>query len=456
MSSDSDGQSPNETNDKAAALRAPDGEAIGGDDGQLSEPQVANLRDRLNMVLDPEILGDIDAWDLRRAGDWYRFSANMPGTKAPRGYLRKVAGGDVIAESPGAVLGMLSLGGARRAGALDRTAAFPHHLVAPADEVGAVGLAGTEAATASADGQILGEQTLDALIAAEVLHLRQAAGRGLPLIMVRTETDRSASIADLTEGVAFSNLIQAARNLNGFAGSLNKRARLLAVAIDFTAEDVVTPEQDFADGLRHLMLRLTDALWQQGFGAPLYLAMFDTTCPQKRQAQWQMAAIPAGQALCFTLPSYALQFDDYARLTPAAMMQRAMTEAVALSEIEAGRGWCCPVPLLAEWEPGKPRIRLRSNAVLPLVIDPDDPFKAGNRAGFALAGNAEGCKIKRVWVDQKQPQDVLIEVKGDLPRQGLALSYAWNAPGALRDDWAHPQGKPLRRWALPALLEVHG
>lgn len=59
--------------------------------------------------LDPAMLGDIDAWDLQREGEWLRFVAHRPGATGARRYRKAVAGGGVIAETPGPVLGLLSL-----------------------------------------------------------------------------------------------------------------------------------------------------------------------------------------------------------------------------------------------------------------------------------------------------------------------------------------------------------
>lgn len=439
-------------------LRARNGDAVQFDEtGQilkLSDQVVADLKERLSAVIDAEVLGDIDAWDVRQNGDWFHFNANMPGMAGPRGYRRQVAGGDVIAETPGPVLGILSLGGARRAGAFPGRGDFPYHVVSAADEVGAVGLAGIEAATATSDVQLLREQTSDSMLAAEALALRQSAGRGLPLIVSRTETDISASVTDLTKGAAFSNLLQAVDNLSALATSLGKQARLGCISLDFVTEDVVTPAADFSDAFRCLMSTLEKELWTRGFAAPVFLSIFDASSPDRNQLQFDLALFPAGHRLVFSMPSYALEMDAFARMTKTGMTQRAMTEAAALAEIEAGTGWQCPVLLLAEWQ--KTRIRVRSNSALPLMIDPQDPFKAGSQAGFRLHGPEGEIEIKNVKIDGKEPRDLILRVPEDTPHTGLTLSYAWEGAGALRDCWQHPFEKPVKRWALPAKLEVHG
>ena len=458
MSSDSDSHVSQDAAGNVL-LRARNGDVIRFDDTglvlKLSDQVVENLRDRVSPVIDAEVLGDVDAWDLHRHGDWYLFHANLPGMPGPRRYRRLVSGGDSIAETPGSVLGVLGLGGARRTRTVSGNGAFPYHVVAPADEVGAVGLAGVETAVATDKAQLLREQTADSLLAGEMLALRQKAGRGLPLIVARTETDRSASLAELGEGTAFQNALQAADNLKALAGTLGKRAKIACISVDFTLEDVVTAEQDYAGTLRSLLGKLTGALWDKGFAVPTVLALFDTTAPALRQAQYELAVGSSEGSPVYSMPSYALDMDDYARPTENAMQMRAMTEAAALAEIEAGRGWQCPLLLLAEWD-GKARIRVRSNSSLSLEIGPEDPLGAGEAAGFRLKGPDGAIGIKSVTVDPKEQRDVLIEPDGDAPRKGLRLGYAWDGPGALCDNWQHPYGNPVRRWVLPAMLEVHG
>ena len=105
---------------RGVLISADNGDVIAFDETglilRLSDSVVDDLRTRLGSVsaADPaEILGDIDAWDLRREGDWYRFTARLD--DLARGYQRRVDGGDIIAAAPGPLYGLLSVGGARRA-----------------------------------------------------------------------------------------------------------------------------------------------------------------------------------------------------------------------------------------------------------------------------------------------------------------------------------------------------
>ncbi len=451
-------------------LRARNGDVIRFDDSglilNLSDVVVEDLRSRLSAPptaltrgqtgsLDAECLGDIDAWNLRREGDWFLFDANLPGGGAPRGYRRLVHGGDIIAETPGPVLGVLSLGGARRARSVPGTGKFPYHVVAPADDIGATGLSGVEAAASSNSAERLREQTQDSLLAAEILALRQQAGRGLPLMIARCESDDAASLRQLGAGPAFRNLVQAAANLQAIGQSLGKRTRLAALSLDFTLEDVLTPAGDYVQDLLCLLQDLFQALWSHDLPPVPVLMVFETSVATLRAPHWELALHQSDMNLLFSMPSYALEYDGTARLTPGAMQRRAATEAAALSEVEAGRGWQCPLFLLAEYE-GQTRIRLRSNAAVPLVIDTTDPYGAGPAHGLHLIGPHGPVDITDVRVDPDEPRDLLVEAGSTLPTSGVHLSYAWDGPGALRDEWAHPSKAKLRRWALPCNLEVFG
>lgn len=439
-------------------LRARNGDVIRADETgltlRLSDAVVADLRQRLFPTVELDALGDVDAWNLRQHGDWLLFEGNLPGGGPARGYRRAASGGAFLAEAAGPVLGVLSLGGARRALAISGRGDFPYHVIAPEDDIGAVGVSGLEAAIATDRAEGLREQSQDALLAAEVLHLRQKAGRGLPLILARTETDRAASLRQLADGLAYQNLMQAAQNLRGFAATLGKKVALLAVTVDFALEDVLTPPQDFTHEMRALIEKLSQDFWALDLRPVPVLMVFDTNAAHLRQAQWELAVYGANLGPVFTLPSYALPYDSCQRLTDEGMRQRARTEAAAVFEIEAGHGWHAPVFLLAE-RAGKKAIRLSSNAVQPLVADQDDPFGAGAHCGVEVLGPDGPLPVARVLVDPQEPLDLLVELDQRIP-DGTRIRYAWDNAGAIRDSWHSAASPDVRRWALPAELEVHG
>ena len=444
-------------------LRARNGDVIRFDDSglilKLSDQVVDDLRHRLFTPIDPDVLGDLDAWNLRVQGDWIFFDANMPGSNGPRGYRRPVAGGAVLAETPGPVLGILSLGGSRRTRAIPGPGEYPYHVVSPEDDIGAVGMAGIEAATETSRSEGLREQTQDALLAAEMLRLRQACGRGLPLILVRCETDRSASLEALGAGRAFENLMRAAENLKALALTLNKSAKIAALSVDFALEDIGTPEPEFVPAMRALLEKLATSFWDLDLRPVPALMVFDTSaaCPgrDRRQAQWDLAVYGNEMGPVFTLPSFAIETDETLRPTEAGMRLRARTEAAALLEMGAGRDWHCPRFLLAEWEDAQ-FIRVRSDAQAPLMFDKQDPFKSGTNHGVQIEGPDGLLAIQSVSVDPEEPRDLLIQLEKKAAHTGLMFSYAWETPGAIRDSWSSPDAPDVKRWALPARLKVSG
>lgn len=424
----------------------------------LSDRSVAELRARLGVAdraapvaeapvsarIDPGVLGDIDAWNVVRAGGWYFFDAMLPPYPHPRRFRRAVTGGDILADAPGPVLAMFSLGGARRAGANPGPSAFPAHIVAPGDDIGAVGLYGIEEAAKVDRFQRLTEQTVDALAAAVLLRRRRAAGRALPMVVTRAESDASASVAELAEGRAMGNLLAALDNAVSVAAAMGQGLRLASLALDFAAEDVVSTPEEYVAGMYRLMARVRDAAEARGLRPPVFLIRCDETGARLAE-QHQLALFPAGLEVVFTAPGTAFDWTDCARPTEEARRAMAEAEAAAL-DARLDRGdWACPMLLLAERE-GARRIRVICSALKPLVLQ-------GAAHGFAV----EGAEVTGVEIAADDDRAVVLTLAGDLSAGPVALTYGRDTRGALRDGWAEdtPDGV-LHRWALPARLEVHG
>ena len=222
--------------------------------------------------LDPlEVLGNIDAWNLRREGEWLRFTGRLDPGLGPRDYLRDPSGGDVIAVAPGPLYGLLSIGGARRAGFNTGPAAFPHHILAPGDHIGAVGLEGSARAEPTGALQKLPHCSHDALIAQSLLRWRAEGLAALPLFFTRTETDGSPIAAALSEGLAFDNLFAAVDSLCLAAQKLGKEPRILAIGIDFGAEDTTSTQAEIEKDLAALMTKIEAGLHKRGLQRPIFL-----------------------------------------------------------------------------------------------------------------------------------------------------------------------------------------
>ena len=423
-------------------------------------------------------LDDIDAWNVRQKGEWLSFTANMPGYDQPRQFRRLIVPMEakdishVIADAPGPVLGILTLGGARSAKTLRQTPGFPCHVVTSADGIGAAGLSGTAEAAAVSHLHRVHAATQETLLAEAYLRNRNHQTKSLPLVFVRTESDSSASITDLAEGPAFRNLITAAQNLRDSAARLGKEARLLCVRLNYGLEDVRSDEIAFRAGMVRLLDKLTAGLLELGFDRPVFVANFDCGIADQSDhpAMRTYGTLAWSHGLhdfILPQPSYSLAHDSYGRLTADAMRQLAEIELAALAQARPETWWFCPMGLLAE-ACDETTIRVRFRAMGDLAIDPDDPFQAGKAAGFSLDNGPAGLKITGVSVSADDPQDVLVNLSRK-PSAGLRLRYGIGAApaagqpnlpparGALREKTALrlADGTPFFRWALPCVLDVH-
>lgn len=472
---------------RGVIVRAENGDVIGYDETglilRLSDRVVADLAERLKLSSTADasaaegqaqpLPADLDAWNIRAEGDWLLFDANLPGDQGPRGFRRHRTGGAIVAQARGPLLGLLGIGGARAALANPGAGDFPWHVLAPADDIGAVGHAGVELAAETPFLEPLREQTHEALVAEALLRNRLADHRALPLFMVRAETDSAASAADLGRGMAVENLERAFGNLAAAAGALGTSARILAITLDYCLEDISGDATGYRDGMLALMARLTDRLNRLGLPAPRFLATFDCGTHQITEGpaldgQWELSWNHADHALTFAAPGYMFALDDTGRLTDGGRKAKAAMGAAALTALEEGQDWFCPTLQLAE-RAGKD-IRLTCKSIDKLVIDKSDPFAAGKTAGFRLDGVTNGARITGVAMDTDDPRAILLKCSARPEGATLAVAYAagaaaWTGPwpanrGALRDAWVAsgpgPEGQTLRRWALPARLKVTG
>ena len=467
---------PDPSSPKAGTLlRAANGDVIGFDESgvvlHLADRVIADIAARLPPP--PALIGtpapallpdDLDVWSVRQDGDWTRFSGNLPGGDCARGYLRHSDGGGIIAETRGPLLGILAIGGARAALASPGPGRFPYHVLSPADDIGAVGMAAEGSAPPTALLQNLTELTHEALLADAILARRRGAVQSMPLFFVRGETDRAASAADLASGPAMDNFARAVSNLKAAAAALGTTAQVLAVTLDFVLEDVSGDPAAYRDGMLTVMERITRVLAGHGLARPVFLAAFDCgthaiTDGPALAGQWELAWNHADHRLHFTQASYAFPLDDTGRLTDEGRRQKALIAAEALLAIQAEDRWLCPTIQLAERQGND--VRLVCESAGPLVIDPEDPFLAGPATGFRLDGVTNGAKIAKVSIDPTDPKAVLIGCTKRPEGPDLHVAYAHGAKahkgpfpanrGALRDDWS---AHGLRRWALPARLRL--
>lgn len=446
-------------------LRARNGDVIAYDETglilRLSDQVIRDIAGRLGagagadaVPQDASVLGDIDAWNVRRDGDWYLFDAPCPATGHTRAFRRPVSGGDVIADAPGPVQAILSLGGPRVSDGYAAPPAFPGHVVAPMDELGAAGGCGTVDTVPEPGFQRLFEMTQGSLLADAVLAQRVAEARAVPLIVARTESDCSSGIGDFLAGPAQASFERVLDALVSSAALLGQRAQVMACVIDFAEEDVVSTPADYETGIRTLIDRVRDLCHRHAMAEPVILLRCDGGA--RLEQQWALAVHPAGNRVCVPGPRYAFAQDRFQRLTLDGALQQAALDAAALESVREGGQWTCPVPLLAEFgeEPGTIEVTFQSDG--PLVIDPADPLGAGTAAGFVLQAESAKIPIVIVSIHAEDPRMVVITYDAQRGYDGLVLSYAAGSPGAVRDDWDGGSAADLRlhRWALPARLTV--
>ncbi|MEJ6389488.1 hypothetical protein [Gymnodinialimonas ulvae] len=459
-------QDKDETASHGVVLRARNGDLIRYDPSglvmRLSDRVVADLALRLPdrgdasapsaqaEPIDPP--PGIDAWNARRDGCWTRFTARLEGAQGVRAFRQHRDGGDIIADANGPVLGLLGLGGARAALANPGRADFPFHITAPADDIGAVGHAGIEQATRTDRLEHLREMTHEALVAQTIVQWRMDDYGPLPLFMARVETDSSATAADLACGKAVENLLIAAENLKSAAALMDKRAKILAVTLDFALEDHSPSATAYRDGMLAVMEAVSSGLWALGFDRPLFVTRIESGLPEVApqpalDGQWELSWNHGDQRLVPSAPAYMFDLDAYDRPTEAARIQQAEMTAHA---IVGAASWKCPILHLAEIEGQSLRVTARADG--PLVLDTVD--------GFALTDCVNGARITGGQIAPDDPQAVLLTLDKVPEGAGLRLAYACAGQprGYLRDTWQDQSatGAPLHRYALPAHLPVTG
>lgn len=461
-------------------IRAENGDVVRFDETgltlRLSDSVVADLRRRLALSVPrddlAERLGDIDAWGLRLVGDWLHFTARIEAGRPPRDYRKPLNGGDIIADAPGPLQAIFSIGGARRAGFNDGPPGFGYHILAPGDDIGGVGYEGTAEAQPTATLQRLPHSSRDALTAQALLQLRYDAMQALPLIVARSETDGATSLEALIGGQAYVNFLSSLDSLVLAAAMLHKRPQVLAVGIDLSLEDQIGDPVSKLRALRRLFERIEHDMATRGLHRPVFLLTAESGSHQITEhpmilAHSALAWSHAPHRVAISAAGYGFAQTRFARPTADARVQMAEMDAFAVSAMAKRKPWFCPQILLAEHRGTEIRVTLR--AMGDLVLDP--ALTADPACGFALRG-AKAVQITSVVIAPDDPQSLILTLSK--PIDGTAeLAYAYGAAplpntasspdalpanrGALRDGWQAQSRTAhiLHRWALPALVPCH-
>ncbi|MGB0799717.1 MAG: hypothetical protein ACPGRD_10410, partial [Planktomarina sp.] len=296
----------------------------------------------------------------------------------------------------------------------------------------------------------------------------------LSLCMARAEHDQSASIAQLSQGVAYQNLLLNLESLKQSAKRMNKSAVLAAIGLEFTLEDCMSSAEDWRTGLYDLLDQIRADVAKAGLRCPPILSLFDCGTQHINdhpilRAQWELTWTGHDHGFYFVAPSYMFHFDGQGRLAQQDLAAVAEMELAALQTLEQEKEWICPIVLLAEREPDPKVIRVRCRATDPLVLDATDPFGVGASCGFSFEGADHDVEITSVTIAPDDPCDVLITCRDAPMGDGLTLRYGFgqdiarndvdhpSACGSLRDTWRHKTeaGRTLHKWAFPAALPVH-
>ncbi len=413
--------------------------------------------------LDPAILGDIDGWDVTRQGDWLSFTARLPGAEGTRRYLRHGSGMGMLAQTPGPVQGIFSLGGGRRFNAPSLRPDFPFHIldISPFEDAG-------ETPPLFDNLRHCG---LDADLAAALLRRRHADFRALPLFAI------AAGPLDggpLDGGDGPGRLHAALTRFAGLAAALNKAPRIAAICLEI-GPDQVAPDQDAAAFHRALLSRLdgiAQTVSQSGLPPARMLVTLDCggwwggSAHRARIAAeglCLLALCPGGHDVTLTGSTAALAQDRLGQPLRGAALIQAELESRALEALAGRQAWTAPILCLVERD-GPRALRALFKSTAPLVIDEGDPMGAGPLAGFALSGAPAGVAITGIAIDPQDARCIRLTLNADLPRDVPArLDYAIPAApdpnsrlpgwaGALRDDWQGETatGAAVHRWALPA------
>ncbi len=476
------GQDDRQSLPRGVILRSKNGDVITYDSSglimRLSDKVVADIKRRLDNQQEvgqpkgalrnlsgptsdkvDQLLDGVDAWDAVWSKAWLQFTARRPGLQGTRRFQRHHDGGAIVAAAPGPFFGIFTIGGPAAALANNDVNAFPHHVFAADDDIGAVGQGGEGKVEETANLMELREQTHDALVAETLLRWQFENHATLPLYMVRCESDSSPSIAALTDGPAMQNLLADFANFGRAAANLGKRPKVLAIGLDFVLEDVCSSAVHYRDGVLAVMARIETELRALGFGKPQFVTRVETTGPGTDakaaiEGQWELVWNHSDHNLIVSAPGYMFERDEFGVPTDKARREMAEMTAAALT---AASGWKCPIPHLAERVDGG--ISVKFQAATDLIVDGKDPLMAGGTMGFSLNGLENDAQIIGVEIDPHDKKAVLLKFDKKPEGKDLVISHACDAvsKSAIRDQWVltSHSGRVLHRWALPARLPVN-
>lgn len=425
--------------------------------------------------LDPSLLGDVDAWDLRQQGDWYFFTARMPGLQGTRKFRRpakvenRTARLSIVADTPGPLIGFVGLGGSVRSRGFSGRPKFPQHVASPEVDGHITNL------TPQSSLYQVRKFTRDGALADKYIHLRYENYQSLPMCFVATDQDASESIADLKDGQAYTNFHVNLQSLQASAAELGKEAELASIGLEFVLEDTNSAPKDWVHGMKSLIEKICADVKRLGFTPPPILSLYNcggTEIAERPllQAQSELAWMHRSPRFHYVAPAYMFKHDPKGEVVSESLGDLTIMEHAALSTLRDGKPWACPKMTSAEREADGSVVRVKFQSLGPLMLDKRNPFNLGRTNGFGFSFEGPGGKIgiQNIYIDETSPEEVIIETRRPITSNGVKLQYAFGQDqkrdaidypkicGALRDNWMLKveEGRRLHRWALPGIVEV--
>lgn len=410
---------------------------------------------------------DIDWWNARSEGDWVRFDARLPGTDDSRRYARHASGAGVLADAPGALLGLISLAGPRRYTQISVAPDFPYHIVGcPPPEVDESPLFAN-----------LGHRGIDTGICDRLLARRHAAFRRLPLHVTQPcllVPSAPLEKADLTE------FTQALNRIATFARELGRPARIIAVAVELGPQHVTTgaTAEDMHLAVLGLLDRVAADIRAAGMGEAPILLTVDAGAWWNDDAELAQCAADALQRLILCPGAHVivpvgsttgLEQDDLGLPSKAAMAEQILREVSVIERLQDRQTIAAPVLYLAERIDPR-HIKAIFKVQCALSIDAGLLDQIGPGAGFSLrlADTGEDWPITSVEIDPGDSGTLILAVSTDLPenrtlwldhalplQSGKTVAFpATSISETFTDAAQGNMDEPLRLWAMPASMEV--
>ncbi|MFV0292082.1 MAG: hypothetical protein ACK5II_02175 [Paracoccus sp. (in: a-proteobacteria)] len=468
--------------DQKTIIAATNGPIVGVDDTgvvlHLSDRVLRDIVRRLpELGMSPEAAGktaptsqgdtawiedDIDWWNARKEGDWTQFDARLPGTGDSRRYLRHVSGPGIMADTPGALQVLASLGGSRRYTQQSAQPDFPYHVIAcPPPEPGETPLFAN-----------LTHRGIDSAICDILLHQRLAAFQRLPSFAIQPCLLPPTGLPDQTDLAEFRQGIQ---RLTALAAAMDKPVQMAAIVLELGPQHL-DPSLD-PDILHRASLKFLDKIATEiraaGLGETPILLTADAgawwncdvlAARKAAEALQRLVLCPGTHRIIPVGSTTGLMQDDLGMPANETIACQAALEARVIDTVLRGHICDAPVLYLAEYI-GPNRIRATFKTRGGLGIDGIRHEQTGPGAGLSatLTDTGADWPINTVERDPQDRGALIVTLQSDPPPgHELRLDHALprqagenvGFPATAIFDAAEDESATLQFWAMPASMVV--